>query len=143
MNLERKLNDIDAKCAELRLMRKHAQDRTNKLSVEAMTAVVVDRFPGAAFIAMMMISEYSDDEVPTAILDDRGWPLWFQGMIGPKRPEDEAFEDRIAKYALQLEGNSTVELQLPEPRHSAYADRHSFRGRTCGDEEVYGLLVLG
>lgn len=135
-DLERKLNDVDAKCDELRLARKHAQNRTNNLSVEALSAVVVDRFPGAAFIELMMISEYDDREVPWAIFDDRGWPLWRYEMIGPKRPEDALFEDRISKYGMRLgEGVKHEILVLPEEVHDIFYRQYAGDG-------VYGLTIL-
>lgn len=134
--LERKLNGIDAKCGELLLTRKYVQHRTNSLSVEALTAVVVDRHPGAAFIELMMISEYDDREVPWAIFDDSGWPLWRYEMIGPKRPEDQLFEDRIAKYGLQLgEGVKHEYLVLPEEVHDIFYPQYAGDG-------VDGITIL-
>lgn len=133
--IERKLDGIDAKCEELRLVRKHAQNRTNILAAEALAAVVLDRYPGAAFIQLVMLSEYDHVDVPNAILDDHGRPLWSMEMIGPRRHDDEAFTERIGKYAVQLNGYTADYLALSETVRDLYHVMYA-------SDRVYGLAIL-
>jgi hypothetical protein len=100
----------------------------------AFAAIIVHRYPSAAFVEVENCDEYSSTVFAYAILDDRGWPLWFHGMIGPREQTAEIFSIQMHKYLQQMSsGYGHDEMVLPEPQHSMYL-HHSKR--------VFGIQII-
>jgi hypothetical protein len=137
------LAGIDGRCSKLNGVRDTATDKIDELASAAVIAVILDRYPNAAFVELDHVSENFRLLVTYAILDGDGWPLWFRSMIGPRNANDEAFEAQLHKYIRQMKLQNIDRMSLQEPRHSMYAGAHHNVNSMLGEQEtVSGIQII-